>query len=374
MKVLDEKDRCEEKVLPIMFPPPLTSYLPWSIVSAIITACDGTLNWVYNNFIQIYHKSDNVGKVDYFPNSDFAYNDKINLNSVELNQTNYRLNMDTIIDDMKYWIDHKNYVVFYLLESQLPGMRFYKKANVLHSEFVFGYSDEKQCVYVMNFPSGSEKLSVIEVKYDEIKTALESTIKYNRSRFNEKSVSMKNQYKDFRIILLQYNEVLNDAYSKNICIEGIRILLSDYINSRNSSIGTTYFTTYQTGIWGLGVYDQILEDFMISVKKGKKLDNRYMYMIYEHKCIMKERMCILRKCYGVEVLETEMDDIILLTESFKNLVLKYNITYDKKIIERFLPMFEKLKKMESDTYTNYINAISRWEFNQEKQSCGNYNQ
>lgn len=185
INILENINKSCEKRLEIAFPPPITSYLPYSVITSIITAQENSLNWIYNNFIQIYHKG--IGKVDYYPNSDFAYNDKIILNSNELTQNNYKLNIDNIIDDIKFWIDNNNYIVFYLIESYVPGMRFYQKADVVHSEFIFGYNDEKKCVYVMNFPCNGEKLAIIELDYESLKKSILYTIEYNKKRMKKKT-------------------------------------------------------------------------------------------------------------------------------------------------------------------------------------------
>lgn len=67
INILENINKSCEKRLEIAFPPPITSYLPYSVITSIITAQENSLNWIYNNFIQIYHKG--IGKVDYYPNS-----------------------------------------------------------------------------------------------------------------------------------------------------------------------------------------------------------------------------------------------------------------------------------------------------------------
>lgn len=357
INILENINKSCEKRLEIAFPPPITSYLPYSVITSIITAQENSLNWIYNNFIQIYHKG--IGKVDYYPNSDFAYNDKIILNSNELTQNNYKLNIDNIIDDIKFWIDNNNYIVFYLIESYVPGMRFYQKADVVHSEFIFGYNDEKKCVYVMNFPCNGEKLAIIELDYESLKKSILYTIEYNKKRMKKKDITMKDYNKEFRIILLRYNDIFQVGYSHNINLDIIKKQIDDFLNSNNSSINNSYFTLYQEGKWGLDVYEQIYIDFLTQVKDNKKLDFRFMCMLYEHKCIMKDRMNILNDIYGIKPLYCEMDEIIRITECFKNLVFKYNITYDIKIINKFEGMFNELKKLEKEVYAKYLDNLNR---------------
>lgn len=358
LNILEEINEEYEKRLAIAFPPPITSYLPFSAVSSIITAQEKSLNWIYNNFIQIYHKG--IGKVDYYPNSDFAYNDKVILNTNELTQNNYRLAQNTIIDDIKFWIDNNNYVIFYLAESHVPGMRFYKRADVVHSEFIFGYNDEKKCVYVMNFPSNGQKLAIIELGYEDLKKALCYTIEYNKNHMQNKCITMKNYNKEFRIILLRYNQVFQMGYSSEINVKVIKKQISDFVNCNNSSIGNSYFTLYQNGKWGLDAYEQVYRDFLSQVENNKNLDFRFMCMLYEHKCIMKDRMQILNQIYGIVSPDCEMDEIIKITEQFKNTVLKYNITHNKKLIDRFEIMFDDLKKIETEVYSKYLENFEEY--------------
>ena len=60
---IEEINETREKKLPICFPPPITSYLPYSVLSSIICANESSYNWIYNNFIQLYHNG--FGKEDY---------------------------------------------------------------------------------------------------------------------------------------------------------------------------------------------------------------------------------------------------------------------------------------------------------------------
>lgn len=259
MKILEQISKQGEKRLPICFPPPITSYLPYSVLSAIICGTEKSNNWIYNNFIQLYFNG--IGKVDYYPNSDFAYHDKLCLSSTELNQLNYQMNYKSIISDMKFWIDNGNYVSCYLAESKIPGTRFYNCSDIIHSQFIFGYSDERQIFYLSNFGKTSKKLEIMEVKYEDFLYALEYTISCNKERKYLATTTMKDIGKDFRIILLHYNQTNNELYSSKICIEYIRQQISDLLEEKNSSLHNVYFSGLQSGQWGLSTYEVIKEKY-----------------------------------------------------------------------------------------------------------------
>lgn len=85
-----------------------------------------------------------------------------------------------------------------------------------------------------------------------------------------------------------------------------------------------------------------------------------MCMLYEHKCIMKDRMQILNQIYGIVSPDCEMNEIIKITEQFKNTVLKYNITHNKKLMDRFEIMFDDLKKIETEVYSKYLENFEEY--------------
>lgn len=352
---IEEINETREKKLPICFPPPITSYLPYSVLSSIICANESSYNWIYNNFIQLYHNG--FGKEDYYPNSDFAYQDKLYLSATELNEQNYKLNFKSFIDDMLFWIDNGNYIVIYLAESQIPGTRFYKKSDIIHSQFIFGYHKEKKNFYMMNFSAKSEKLDILELKFDEIIPALKYTIKINMARKNTQSITMRDFGKDFRLILLKYNFAQSVSYDPKINLPNIRQQLQDLINGNNSSIHNLYFTSSQNATWGLATYDLVKKRLYEELSEGVCLDYRIMFMLYEHKKIMKQRMDYLEKKFSIKNYPDEILGIIQLAEILKNTTLKFNITKNKNTLVGFEAQIEEMRKLEIDLYEKYIAGI-----------------
>lgn len=356
-KILDATDEIGEKKLIISFPPVIKCYLPYSVLSSIICANEQSLNWIYNNFIQLYHNG--FGKEDYFPNADFAYQDKLCLSVTELNQFNYKMNIDTIVDDIKFWIDNKNYLVLYLSEIKIPNVRFHNVADVIHSQFIFGYSESKKVFYLMNFGNESQKLEVVEFKYQDLVDALEYTIELNRERKYKKSTTMRDYGRDFRIVLLKYNECQSEVYNNDINIEYIEKQLYDFVECRNSSNQTSYFTSFQTGKWGLDTYDEIKKQFELTKEKGERLDFRFMFMLYEHKVLMAERMLIISKLFGVSDFRDDMNIIVKQSELLKNMVFKYNFRQSDHIYRKIINDIDELKSIEYDTYKRYLEELKK---------------
>lgn len=356
-KILDGIDEIGEKRLIISFPPAVKCYLPYSVLSSIICANEQSLNWIYNNFIQLYHNR--FGKVDYFPNADFAYQDKLYLSVTEINQFNFKMNIDTIIDDIKFWIDNKNYVVLYLSEMKIPNVRYYNITDVIHSQFIFGYSESKNVFHLMNFGNKSQKLEVVEFKYQDLIDALEYTIKLNRERKYKKNTTMRDYGRDFRIVLLRFNEFQSEVYNNDINIEYIEKQLYDFVECKNSSYQTSYFTSFQTGKWGLDTYDEIKKQFKVSKDKGEKLDFRFMFMLYEHKVLMAERMLVISQLFGVSDFRDDMNIIVKHAELLKNMVFKYNFRHSNYIYEKIINDIDELRNIERNTYKRYLCELKK---------------
>lgn len=342
-----------EKKLPLYFPPPITSYLPYSVISAIVCANGNNLDWIYNNFIQLYHNG--FGKVDYYPNSDFAYQDKLYLSATELCQHNYRMRHETIIEDMKYWIDNGNYIVFYLAESKIPNTRFFNHSDVIHSQFIFGYEEKDHIFYLMNFGI-SEKLEIIKLKFEDLLVALEYTINLNGKRKNLQSTTMRDQGKDFRLILLKYNDSQNRSYDSGINLQYIKQQLVDLVECNNSSVHHSYFTSWQHGIWGLDTYEEIKKEYKKNTN-GKEVDIRFVFMLYEHKILMLKRMEYLKERYSIESCSEKMSLVVKKVEMLKNTVLKYNITKKESLLCKFEHDLDKIRELEKEIYTEYISNI-----------------
>lgn len=170
---------------------------------------------------------------------------------------------------------------------------------------------------------------------------------------------MRDYGRDFRIVLLKYNECQSEVYNNDINIEYIEKQLYDFVECRNSSNQTSYFTSFQTGKWGLDTYDEIKKQFELTKEKGERLDFRFMFMLYEHKVLMAERMLIISKLFGVSDFRDDMNIIVKQSELLKNMVFKYNFRQSDHIYRKIINDIDELKSIEYDTYKRYLEELKK---------------
>ena len=89
---------------------------------------------------------------------------------------------------------------------------------------------------------------------------------------------MRDQGKDFRLILLKYNDSQNRSYDSGINLQYIKQQLVDLVECNNSSVHHSYFTSWQHGIWGLDTYEE-RKTIRVYQRKGFK----HYTMVFERK-------------------------------------------------------------------------------------------
>ena len=272
---LDENTVC----LPVVFPPPIKCYLPISIIANIATANMNNLNWIMHNFVQLFKYTD-VEKLESFPVQHFMYANQASISCKEITNEVMSIERINIIDEIIYCIDHKHYIVVYLDENMIPGMRFYQRREILHSQFIFGYNRQKKIFKTINFSNTTAQMEVIDVPFSII-----SNLFYSEHMRNIYKKQMNSFIRDkgYQIYALLYSDELF-FIDTSLNIEVIKDQLKQYLYAKDSSVYTTYFTGSLSGKWGLDVYEEI-ERMLL-----KQIDMRMVCLLYEHKIFMQYRI------------------------------------------------------------------------------------
>lgn len=335
----DKKEIC----LPIAYPPLITAYLPISIVSNIAVANSNNLNWIMQNFVQIfkYEKSD---KVESFPIQKFIYQQQATITINEINGHMIDMKRISIVEDIVKWIDEKKYVVVYLDESRIEGMRLYEKYAFLHSQFIFGYNLEKRVFKVLNFSQDTKNMKIIDVGFESLAKNFYS--EQTAELYTKDNVSLDLVGKKYRIVLLSYNDCckyIDNTLNKEVMREQIR----QYVYSINSSMYTSYFTGNVKGKWGLSVYEEIKQ---LLQKQKDNLDIRYICLLYEHKVFMRERLE-----YFDKELTNQYQEVVKKAKILKMLCLKYIYTKQQKLFDRIIKLISDIQEEEKEILIQVIN-------------------
>lgn len=329
------KDEMESTCLPLVFPPALKSYLSLSIISDIAMANSGNKNWIMQNFIQLCKYNDSE-KIEFFPCQTFIYQNMSTITSEELNETILDINKIDFVNDIIQWINRGKYVVVYLDESKISGMRLYKKTPFLHPQFIFGYNNKLKIFKVMNFSKDTDNVDIINVPYNELETNFYSKDTY--SLFFKSNVSQDLINKGYRIILLSYTPNKHTYIDTGLNIEVIKEQIKQYVYALDSSKYTQSFTGIVKAVWGVDVYNYIIDIFK---RQKTNIDLRIPVLLYEHKFYMRYRLELFDKNIA-----NEYTEIVKLAETLKLSCIKYTYSQKESMLNGIINILKQMMDTE----------------------------
>lgn len=322
--------------LPIIYPPLVQNYLPFSIISTIATANMKNLNWIMHNFIQLF-KYEHFNKIESYPVQHFMYTNQSCITCKEISAEIIQKENIDIISLIINCINHQQYVVIYLDEYDIPQMRFYHEKEILHSQFIFGYNLEKQTFKILNFSKRTHHMEIIDVDFSSIYNNFNSNkleLLYNKREdpLYNSSYFIKRKYQIYAISYCDCVQFID----LSININAMKEQIYQYLNSINSSIYTIYFTGTLTGTWGVNVYDEIVKLL---------LNNNYNIsiacLLYDHKKFMQ-----LRLYYFSNELAEEYKEVVKIAHLTKMLFIKYAIAPQNSSPAKLINLIKKLKALE----------------------------
>ena len=128
----------------------------------------------------------------------------------------------------------------------------------------------------------------------------------------------------------------------------IKEQISDYLNSNNSSIKTSYFTNFISGVWGIEIYNVILK---ILLEEREHLDYRMFHLLYEHKLYMKERLLYMK--FDNINLEN-VNYLIQCSNRLRLLCIKYNIKPCKRLVNKMVELIKSIKQIEIEILSSIV--------------------
>ncbi len=164
------------------------------------------------------------------------------------------------------------------------------------------------------------------MKFEGFACSIRIYYKFEWKKKNLQSTTMSIQGKDFRLILLKYNDSQNRSYDSGINLQYIKQQLQDLVECNNSSVHHSGFTSWQHGIWGLDTYEEIKKEYK-KIPMEKKSILGFVFTLYEHKILMLKRMEYLKERYSIESCSEKMSLVVKKWKCLKHCV---KIQYYKK--------------------------------------------
>jgi hypothetical protein len=347
--------------LPIMIPP-VIGYTIHAFPLSIVLNYDQCKPWFYSNYIQLvcntlfkenFFDFDNICSIlvgDHWVDSIYPGNPWIIRNSIE----GYMLD-DFQLDPCKVVIsaiDHKDYIVTTLDSYYIPDTKLYKTGHQYHEVLIYGYS-ESQNIYQFNALTfdKSDSFKAITIYSDAVKMSFNQT--GSKKFYYQESEHFYNPIKFLRI---------DKNFSYNFRLADLKKSLLSYLECDNY-LGRFEFLRNKsdTLVFGLNVYAELERYLSEFVHQSNNVDIRAFCILHEHKKCMTLRMKFVSENFdnikGIEHIILECEKAEELCLLIRNLMIKYSIRYDVKILIKVIALLKKAKYIEENYLRSFIELI-----------------
>lgn len=329
-----------EKILSIV-KPVVSSYPRYGHTFSVLGAyTQEYLPWIYMYFAQLYAPDElsGEGQLDYVAPDIYAKIPWLEINYMEIDIGFKKMN------GMQLMKEYINYDFYFSAPFMVREFATYKKDSMYHDLLIYGYSDEKEEFYFAdNYEGGKYEFGV--ARYAEMENAIENYDRTDNPNINCLKYRNNKAWKTFQ-------------FDKNTYIN----FLKDYINKTNDARtwGTpgVEYNFLKGKRWGIDVYSYI-QEYLDAVKKLEiGVENRGLYVILEHKCILEKTLTYVlgeewkeKYPFAWELLEK---DIRVARIAFQ-LFLDYKLTLDKQLIE---PIKNCIAELEANDYKLFPYLVS----------------
>lgn len=228
-----------------------------------------------------------------------------------------------ILQFVKKIIDQECYISGSYNEKYIPGKEAYRIKDYNHDYLVYGYNDEKQVLYSVGYLA-NRKFVAFEIPYQNFIDSLfcNSTEKLEFNIWN-----------------------YNSEFQFKADYERIKRGLNDYITSSNS------YGTHDGRSYGINANKKLIEFIYARASRpGRNLiDDRYTRAFFEQKTI--QNICVQHLCNEKIISLCDKDlklmhEIYLKANSIYLLVIKYNMSKDKSLLENIVSVYEEIAEIE----------------------------
>lgn len=298
--------------------------------------------WLTNNFIQLRYNRTAGKALEYitFLKRDwrgYTVNPVVKMTHDDIKLVKeYGL---SIWEYIKANINNRIYLEFWLDEFYVEGLESYQTRHHSHESLVYGYDEESKTIFMMSMLVGRPIL---------VQIGLENFL-----------IAQEKAYNNMIIYKFEYNPT--DA-PYELSIFHICEMLQDYLSGTNSSCRLEYMLPSEQGVYGIQIYDEILN--YEQDQQTFLSDYRITYLWSEHKkCMCRRVEYLAARGYLKDVdymeLIQELKKIAKTADKVLNLVIKNQLAPTKKRQERIWAMLNDMKCGEGKNYPIILNSLSK---------------
>ena len=331
--------------------PIITSYPRYANLISLTCNDENKLTWFYENLIplQVYYD----GKYNISVDFHIGYNvmNLLKFCPVVWAKTYQRELINRAYDDIAEFfiqlIDSGNAVYYLTRTKDIPNYNAYQKSDYdwNHDIMIHGYDREKELFYCCDF--FTEAYKSVEISFDNIRKGYYNLETKNNIDWLWGVVSLTSHDKSiYDLKIRNVIDALNDYVTGSSPVKHNEIVF--------------YALDEDTHSFGINVYEKVISYAKYIRESCFKADKRVFHTIYDHKQILLGMIRYLDKCGNLTNGELHEQNIISLRDialTVRNMMLKYNMTGDKSIIDRAIDRIRRLREFEYNTIEALIHDI-----------------
>ena len=324
------------KILNVKYPT-ITTFTQHAHLIAILESEPRAKTWIYSNYIQIYmNKELNTNRW-----GDFYFPMPYEIRPFELckwlevqkaSEEYVTKNFDSIVKYVTNMLEDNYYVHMMINYRYLSRSRFSREnEDRRHDILIYGYDDEIRTFYCADFMFETSKYAFSECTFDELNAA------YNSYFVKEMTSYLNHNIYSYRL----KKDCDYEYHYKNILF-----WIKQYLNCETPEYWNGYnYCNRENIVWGISCYDALSQSLL--TLDDDVIDVRFYYLLKDHKKIMIERLKYLKCSFPkIEKYISEYETLYANISVIVNMVLKYNLTLERGIINKIVEKLDEIKNKE----------------------------
>ncbi len=309
------------KVLRMTYPS-ITSYNAYGSLLSIISHDPNTLAWIYSTFIRLI----------YDPKQEFLCFDEPRFQECpwvfagDINRELIQFKWSNIIDFIVDCINVEFYLYVLAVDRfHIPESDVYHKSHLYHEIFIYGYDLKRKVLFCAD--------NIKEGKYVYFECPI--------SQF-ERAYEAVEKEKNECVVLFKYKDAEFQFDVKTVTHKISKYIYPDNVHTLNTLMNSQQ----KNHVFGQDIYDYIVG---ILEEIRPKYDRRIFHVLWEHKRCMLNRIRYMsehRYLNNSEQIAEAYAEVERKSLAHRNMILKYNITGDTKLILRLIHDIKLIKLKE----------------------------
>lgn len=333
-----------EKILK-MSKPMIWSFNIYGSLFSLISEDENIKPWIFNNFIQIKYVIDQ--KTIYFDRYHSIYYDCPSFNFYKLPKECIEIKTNSFTNLCIDLINNNSYIL--ITADRYHYMNYNKESKIhsLHELFIYGYNIDKKEFYCGdNIYNG--KYGVFAITFNNLENAYFSM--FDKWNIVPPPPSLTD------IVFFSNLKKLEEPYFFNVDI--IKKSLAEYLNS----VETNSFSKQESCIYGINAIKQHIIDIEYDFLNNEhiNIDIKVPHLLYERMVIMVNRLKYMKETNLFDICDNTIKKYEYLEHQYlitRNIGIKYNISNDNSIYNKYLLKIHELISYEEDLLINILKNL-----------------